>query len=75
LVRMKLDTVTREYLVRKTLFLMRKYGIRPRKRLSQNFIVDPSAIRIMVSRIEKDDVVLEIGRFPTTYPPKYLLNF
>lgn len=61
MVRMKLDTVTREYLVRKTLFLMRKYGIRPRKRLSQNFIVDPSAIRIMVSRIKKDDVVLEIG--------------
>jgi 16S rRNA (adenine1518-N6/adenine1519-N6)-dimethyltransferase len=43
--------------------LLRQYGLRPEKRLGQNFLVDPSAIRQVVrsAEISPDDIVLEVG--------------
>lgn len=43
--------------------LLRQEGLRPDKRLGQNFLVDPSALTKVVeaAEIDKDDVVLEVG--------------
>jgi 16S rRNA (adenine1518-N6/adenine1519-N6)-dimethyltransferase len=43
--------------------LLRKYGLRPDKRLGQNYLVDPEALNRIVSSaaIEPHDSVLEIG--------------
>jgi 16S rRNA (adenine1518-N6/adenine1519-N6)-dimethyltransferase len=41
--------------------LLRKYGIRPRDRLSQNFVVDPRLITDVLERIEKNLTTAEIG--------------
>lgn len=43
--------------------LLRKYGLRPDKRLGQNFLVDPTALERIVeaAEIDEDDLVLEIG--------------
>jgi 16S rRNA (adenine1518-N6/adenine1519-N6)-dimethyltransferase len=43
--------------------LLRRYGLRPRKGLGQNFLVDDNALRkiVEVSEIDQEDTVLEIG--------------
>lgn len=43
--------------------LLRRYGIRPDKRLGQNFLVDGSALRriVQIAQIEPSDAILEIG--------------
>ncbi|MEM3882989.1 MAG: 16S rRNA (adenine(1518)-N(6)/adenine(1519)-N(6))-dimethyltransferase RsmA [Candidatus Methanomethyliaceae archaeon] len=53
----------REDLLGWTLSTIKKFGIRPRQRLGQNYVVDPSLIECLIeaARIEPDEVVLEIG--------------
>ncbi|MGE5249237.1 MAG: rRNA adenine N-6-methyltransferase family protein, partial [Bacteroidota bacterium] len=43
--------------------LLRRYGLRPDKRLGQNFLQDPEALRAIThaAGIHPDDTVLEIG--------------
>jgi 16S rRNA (adenine1518-N6/adenine1519-N6)-dimethyltransferase len=43
--------------------LMRKYGLRPKKSLGQNFLVDAAGLQKVIdaAEISPDDVVLEIG--------------
>jgi len=43
--------------------LLKKYQLRPSKRLGQNFLIDNKAIRKIVeaANLRKDDIVLEIG--------------
>lgn len=43
--------------------LLKKYGIRPSKRLGQNFLVDKKILRkiIETAKLSKSDVVLEVG--------------
>ena len=43
--------------------LMREFGLRPDKRLGQNFLVDRSELQkvILAGKIEPEDTVLEIG--------------
>jgi 16S rRNA (adenine1518-N6/adenine1519-N6)-dimethyltransferase len=43
--------------------LLRRYNLRPRKSLGQNFLVDPGALRAIVAAADVDDTsdVLEIG--------------
>jgi 16S rRNA (adenine1518-N6/adenine1519-N6)-dimethyltransferase len=50
-------------LLDKARFLLRKYGIRPRRSIGQSFCVDSSLLRRMVnySAIDEEDVVLEVG--------------
>jgi 16S rRNA (adenine1518-N6/adenine1519-N6)-dimethyltransferase len=40
-----------------------RLGIRPRKRLGQNFVVDPGTVRriVTLADLRRDDVVLEVG--------------
>lgn len=44
-----------------TVRTLREHGIRPRKRLSQNFVVDPILIREVVSHVDPKERVLEVG--------------
>jgi 16S rRNA (adenine1518-N6/adenine1519-N6)-dimethyltransferase len=48
---------------RRTAELLHRYGVVPRKRLGQNFIVDPNTIRMIVHRahLSPEDRVLEVG--------------
>jgi 16S rRNA (adenine1518-N6/adenine1519-N6)-dimethyltransferase len=50
-------------LTRETKRILRVYGVAPRKRLGQNFLVDDETLRKMVSyaSLSSDDIVLEIG--------------
>ena len=43
--------------------LCRQHGIRPRKSLGQNFVIDPNTIRKVVdlAKLRRSDVVIEIG--------------
>jgi 16S rRNA (adenine1518-N6/adenine1519-N6)-dimethyltransferase len=43
--------------------LLRAYGLRPDKRLGQNFLIDPAALQTVVDAagISPDDAILEIG--------------
>jgi 16S rRNA (adenine1518-N6/adenine1519-N6)-dimethyltransferase len=43
--------------------LLRQYGVFPKKRLGQNFVVDPALLERMISYafVNKNDVVLEVG--------------
>jgi ribosomal RNA small subunit methyltransferase A len=43
--------------------LARKLGIRPAKRLGQNFVIDPGTVRriVRLADVSADDVVLEVG--------------
>ncbi|MGD2157516.1 MAG: 16S rRNA (adenine(1518)-N(6)/adenine(1519)-N(6))-dimethyltransferase RsmA [Anaerolineales bacterium] len=43
--------------------LLRKFGLRPNKRLGQNFLVDETALKRVVdaANILKEDVILEVG--------------
>lgn len=43
--------------------ILRRYGIKPKKKLGQSFLVDVNAIRkiAQAARINPDDIVLEIG--------------
>jgi 16S rRNA (adenine1518-N6/adenine1519-N6)-dimethyltransferase len=43
--------------------LLRRHGVRPRRRLGQNFVVDPNTIRKLVSLAEvgPTDTVIEVG--------------
>ena len=40
-----------------------RLGLRPTKRLGQNFVTDPNTVRRIVTaaRVTKDDAVLEVG--------------
>lgn len=48
---------------RRTVEILRKFGIRADKRFGQNFLVDPNILMkiINIADLKKDDVVLEIG--------------
>jgi 16S rRNA (adenine1518-N6/adenine1519-N6)-dimethyltransferase len=50
-------------LLQRTKYLLRRYGVHPRKRLGQNFAVGTALLQKMVSyaSLGKDDVVLEVG--------------
>ncbi len=50
-------------LLKKTRRLLHTYGILPKKRLGQNFMIDENLLRLMISHasVNKNDVVLEIG--------------
>ncbi|MCD6114159.1 MAG: ribosomal RNA small subunit methyltransferase A [Thermoprotei archaeon] len=54
---------SRRDLLSETICLLRKYGVRPKKKLSQNFIVSPRLLRRIVHEVskEKPHVTLEIG--------------
>ncbi|WP_457614957.1 16S rRNA (adenine(1518)-N(6)/adenine(1519)-N(6))-dimethyltransferase RsmA [Methanopyrus sp.] len=47
-------------------YLRSKYGIRPRRRLGQHFMIDDNILEFMVktAEVHEDDVVLEIGPGP-----------
>lgn len=49
--------------IKQTKELLEKYGLAPKKKLGQNFLVDKSAVEKLVraGQIEKTDLVLEIG--------------
>ena len=55
--------LTREGLVKFTLTTLKKYGIRPRKKLGQHFLVDPKLLNVIVNGLELrgNEVVAEIG--------------
>ena len=50
-------------LLQRTKYLLRRYGVHPRKRLGQNFAVDTALLRKMISyaSLSRKDVVLEVG--------------
>jgi len=50
-------------LLHETKRVLRAYGIVPKKRLGQNFIVDETLLQKMISyaQIGRDEVVLEVG--------------
>jgi 16S rRNA (adenine1518-N6/adenine1519-N6)-dimethyltransferase len=52
-----------ENLVWETISLIKKYGIRPRKRLSQSFVVDRLLVKTIVENVQPkpSDVIVEIG--------------
>ncbi len=52
-----------ENLVRETISLIKKYGVRPRKRLSQSFVVDRLLVKTIVENVQPkpSDVIVEIG--------------
>ncbi len=54
---------SRKQLLKETIFLLKKYGIKPKKKLSQNFIVSPRLLRAILKEIEKEkpERILEIG--------------
>ncbi|MBO3832708.1 MAG: ribosomal RNA small subunit methyltransferase A [Candidatus Brockarchaeota archaeon] len=53
----------RENLLAETIRLIRKYGIRPKKRLSQSFVVDELLVRTVVENVQPkpSDIIVEIG--------------
>jgi len=52
---------SKRHLLKCTLQILREHGFKPRKRLSQNFIVDPALIREILSYVDAKAHVLEIG--------------
>ncbi|MFQ6064499.1 MAG: 16S rRNA (adenine(1518)-N(6)/adenine(1519)-N(6))-dimethyltransferase RsmA [Candidatus Bathyarchaeia archaeon] len=50
-------------LLQKTKHLLRRYGLRPKKRLGQNFAIDSAFLQKMISyaSLGKEDIVLEVG--------------
>ena len=50
-------------LLEETKLFLRRYNLRPKKKLGQNFVVDEAAVRRQVeyANIESKDVVLEVG--------------
>ncbi len=52
---------SRRKLLEWTKNILYKYSIKPRKHLSQNFVVEPSIIRYIINHINPDHHVLEIG--------------
>lgn len=50
-------------LLEETLFLLKKYGVKPRRRLGQHFIINEGIVERMIkyADIDHNDVVLEIG--------------
>lgn len=55
------STLSRRDLLKDTMDLLKMFGVKPFKRFSQNFIVDPDAIKIFLENISESDIVLEIG--------------
>ncbi|MEM4717355.1 MAG: 16S rRNA (adenine(1518)-N(6)/adenine(1519)-N(6))-dimethyltransferase RsmA [Desulfurococcaceae archaeon] len=53
--------MNRGFLLKWTRDILRRYGVRPRRRLSQNFVVDPVLINEIVSYIDRDIDVTEVG--------------
>lgn len=53
--------LTRRELAEWTRSILSRHGLRPRRVLSQNFIVDPNLIREMLNQVERGDDLLEIG--------------
>ena len=62
-------------ILQETKFLMKKYNIKANKSLGQNFLIDENVINTIVesSKIEKEDLVIEIGPGLGTLT-KYLLE-
>jgi 16S rRNA (adenine1518-N6/adenine1519-N6)-dimethyltransferase len=57
------ESNTPKSFLRETISLIRKYGIRPKKRLSQCFVVDERLIKVLIGSIDPkpSDVIVEIG--------------
>lgn len=55
-----LNLATRDLLAW-TVRTLREHGVKPRKKLSQNFAVDPSLIREITSHVGRQECVVEIG--------------
>ncbi len=53
------DIISKE--LTKGFYIQRAKKFRTKKRLGQNFLIEPEIIKTIVSNVEKDDVVLEIG--------------
>ena len=64
-----------ETLIEETKFIMKKYNIRANKSLGQNFLISEQVVNEIVesSKIDKDDLVIEIGPGLGTLT-KYLLE-
>lgn len=64
-----------ESILEETRFLMKKYNIKANKALGQNFLINENVLKKIVesSKIEKDDLVIEIGPGLGTLT-KYLLE-
>jgi len=52
---------TRSFLLSWTKTILRKHGVKPRRRFSQNFVVDPLLLREVTGYLESEDYVLEVG--------------
>ncbi|MEM1557525.1 MAG: 16S rRNA (adenine(1518)-N(6)/adenine(1519)-N(6))-dimethyltransferase RsmA [Thermoproteota archaeon] len=52
-----------EPLIKETIRLLKIYGIKPKKRLSQSFIIDRRLIRVLIENIDPkpSDMIIEIG--------------
>ncbi|MEM2641998.1 MAG: 16S rRNA (adenine(1518)-N(6)/adenine(1519)-N(6))-dimethyltransferase RsmA [Thermoproteota archaeon] len=50
-------------LLEETIRLLKRYGVKPKKRLSQSFIVDENLVRLLVESVKPkpSDVIVEIG--------------
>jgi len=59
--RIKPPPLRRKSLMVWTKSLLREIGIRPRRKYSQNFIVDPTVIRDFIARLQLDKPFIEIG--------------
>lgn len=53
----------RKTLLEETIRLIKKYGIKPRRKLSQSFVVDENLLQVIVENVQPrpDDVIIEIG--------------
>lgn len=53
----ELNELTRDYLVR----LINKFKLKPKRRLSQHFVIEPTLIKDVINHVEPNSRVLEIG--------------
>jgi len=52
---------TRSFLLSWTKTILRKHGVKPRRRFSQNFACRPLLLREVTGYLESEDYVLEVG--------------
>ncbi len=58
---MKPPLSSKKALLKWTKKVLKEYGIRPRKKLSQNFVIDPQVIKDILGLVGNEDIVLEVG--------------
>ncbi|OYT26744.1 MAG: ribosomal RNA small subunit methyltransferase A [Thermoprotei archaeon ex4572_64] len=57
----EIEKISRRDLLNITLNVLKKYGVKPREKLSQNFIIDPEVIKLILDQVPRDSIILEIG--------------